>query len=123
MEGQKVQFWNKHGGANQRWKIVYLDQSKISKQTKGVDTDTGFHINRPFYIRSRLPMKRVAEAVGNNTITLKRWAKNRKAQKWTYDSVRKVIMNMNWTNYGIQIPSNGGANDLRITSGINSKWF
>jgi hypothetical protein len=32
--------------------------------------------NRPFYLRSRLPMKRVAEAIGANNVALKRWRKN-----------------------------------------------
>jgi len=39
----------------------------------------GFHVNRPFYIVSRMLFRRVAEAGGNNNITLKRYVKNRKA--------------------------------------------
>jgi hypothetical protein len=31
-------------------------------------------------LRSKLPMQRVAECVGANNITLKKWANNRKAQ-------------------------------------------
>jgi hypothetical protein len=33
----------------------------------------------PFYLRSKLPMQRVAECVGANNIVLKKWYKNRKA--------------------------------------------
>jgi hypothetical protein len=65
--------------ANQKWKVVYLDEAK-KDQTKGLEEDFGFHINRPFYIRSRMPFKRVVEMIGASNITLKRYAKGRKAQ-------------------------------------------
>jgi hypothetical protein len=56
-EGQAIIVNNKNGNtannANQRWKIVYVDQSdKI--RSKGFNKEFGFHINRPFYIRSRM---------------------------------------------------------------------
>jgi hypothetical protein len=70
-EGQAVIVWNRNGKqggtVNQRWKIVYLDQAAKTR-TKGFNKEFGFHINRPFYIRSRLPMKRVAECHGANNV-------------------------------------------------------
>jgi len=66
VEAQKVIMWNKHNGANQRWRIVYVDQFK--EQTKGLIEDFGFFANKPFYIRSRLPMKRMAECQGNHLV-------------------------------------------------------
>jgi hypothetical protein len=79
-EGQAVGVANRNGSqANQRWKIIYLDQAdKI--RTKGFNKEFGFHINRPFYLRSRLPMKRIAECHGANNVWLKRWRKNVAAQ-------------------------------------------
>jgi hypothetical protein len=66
---------DKRNNANQRWKIIYLDKAdKI--RTKGFNKEFGFHINRPFYIRSRMPMQRVAECHGANNVWLKRWRKN-----------------------------------------------
>jgi hypothetical protein len=56
----------------------------------------GFHINRPFYIRSRLPFQRVAECQGANNVALKRWRKNTKAQQWYFDEVSKTIKNNAW---------------------------
>jgi len=58
-EAQKVIMYNKHNGANQRWRIVYVDQFK--EQSKGLIEDFGLYANRPFYIRSRLPNRRFAE--------------------------------------------------------------
>jgi len=85
--------------------------------------DFGFHVNRPFYIVSRLPMNRVAQAQGSNQIYINRWVKNRKAQQWKFDPVAKVIRNMNWTNYVMEIPSKGGAADLKISGTISSRHW
>jgi len=62
-EGRKVIVWNKHNGDNQKWTVVYVDKAaKI--QSKGLHKDFGFHVNRPFYIVSRLPFHRVIEMIG-----------------------------------------------------------
>jgi hypothetical protein len=63
---------------SQQWKIVYLDKAdKI--QTKGLVEDFGFHANRPFYIRSRMPFKRVIGMHGNAHLYFYRGKKNNKA--------------------------------------------
>jgi hypothetical protein len=38
-----------------------------------MNEEFGFHINRPFYMKSRLPMGRVATMHGNHWIYLRRW--------------------------------------------------
>jgi hypothetical protein len=97
-EGQPVIVWNKHGKANQRWRIIYLDKAE-KMQEKGLHEDFGFHINRPFYIRSRLPMQRLAEMHGNTYIYMRRWVLNRKGQVWRFNGQDKTIRNENWKNY------------------------
>jgi hypothetical protein len=42
---------------------VYADKAKASR-TKGYNEKYGFHINRPFYIVQRYPMKRVVTGHG-----------------------------------------------------------
>jgi hypothetical protein len=61
IEGQYVYVMKRNNGRHQRWNIVYKDKAK-KERTSGYDKEYGFHINRLFYFRSRLPMKRVAEA-------------------------------------------------------------
>jgi len=90
---------------------------------KGKNEDFGFHVNRPFYIVSRLPMWRVVQAQGNNNIALNRWVKNRAAQQWWFDPVSKTIRSQHWKNYCMEIPSNGGANELKISGSIKSRWW
>jgi hypothetical protein len=88
-------------------------------QKKGdMDTETGFIVDEPFYFRSKLPMQRVTECVGASNITLKKWAKNRKAQQFKFDPVSKTIRNMNWTSYAFSME--GG--NLRCKP-MNSRWF
>lgn len=40
---------------------------------------TGFRVDEEFYLRSKLPMERVAECVGANNVVLKKYTKGRKA--------------------------------------------
>jgi hypothetical protein len=88
-----------------------------------MNKDFGMVCNRPFYLRSRLPMKRVAECHGANNIWLRRWRKNTAAQQFFFDCTSKTIRSQQWKNYAMEIQSNGGSSNLRMTSGINSRWW
>ena len=121
-EGHEVIVSKKNGGANQRWDVIYLDKAK-AVPTKGFSEEFGFHINRPFYFVSRLPMHRVAECHGANNIWLKRYRKNVTAQQYYFDSVSKTLRSQQWKNYAMEIQSNGGSTNLRMTSGITSRWW
>jgi hypothetical protein len=79
---------------------------------------TGFRVGEVFYFRSKLPFERVAECVGANNVVLKKYAKNRKAQEWKYNSTTKTINNNYWTSYVFSIE---GAN-LRCRS-TTSRWY
>jgi hypothetical protein len=124
-EGQAVIMMNRNGNkannANQRWKIIYLDKAEAIR-TKGFNKEFGMHINRPFYIRSRMPMQRVIECHGANNVWLKRWRKNARAQQWYFDEVSKTIKNNNWKSHSLDIQSNGGSSNIRCTT-TNSRWW
>jgi hypothetical protein len=85
--------------------------------------DFGFHVNRPFYIVSRLPLRRVAECIGASDVRLRRYIKNTNAQQWTFNGISKTINSNHWKNYVMEIPGNGGQNNLRMTSSISSRWW
>jgi hypothetical protein len=91
-------------------------------QTKGINEEFGFHINRPFYLRSRLPFQRVAECHGANNVWLKRWRNNVRAQQWYFDEVSKTIKNNYWKSHSLDIQSNGGSTNIRCTT-TNSRWW
>jgi hypothetical protein len=56
VEGQYTHWWKRHNGANQRWSIVLCD--KLPEPIAGYNAQFGFHMQRPFYLFSNLPMKR-----------------------------------------------------------------
>ena len=120
-EGQKVIMWKRHNGWNQRWRVVYQDKhTKI--QSKGYNKKFGFHIMRPFYFRSRMPLRRVVECVSNAYLRHKRWYKNRKAQQWVFNNKNKTIEGWYWKNRAIEITSNGKSQTLRMNT-PNARWW
>jgi hypothetical protein len=101
-EGRPVIVWNKHNGANQKWGVVYLDEAE-KIQTKGLNEDFGFHVNRPFYIKSRMLFGRVAELVGASNIVLKRYVKGRTEQQFYFDGATKTVKSQRYKNKSLDI--------------------
>jgi hypothetical protein len=62
---------------------------------------------RPFYVRSRMGVRRVWECVSNAYVRHKRQVKNRKAQHWVFDQKSKTIQGNYWKNRAIEITSSG----------------
>jgi hypothetical protein len=75
-------------------------------------------INRPFYLVSRLPMKRVAE-VKNYRFLLKRYTKGRMTQQFYFDGKSKTIRLQQWKNYCVEMTNKS---ILRATSTITSRF-
>jgi hypothetical protein len=101
-EGREIWAWNRHNGKNQRWTVTYAkDAKKI--QDEGLNKDFGMKCSEPFYLRSRLPMGRVAEARGASNMDLRRWRKNTPAQQFFFDCKSKTIRSQQWKNYAIEI--------------------
>jgi hypothetical protein len=76
-EGNAVGVAGNNGGRNQRWKVLYVDKAEKT-ETKGLNEEFGFYINRPFYLVSELPFNRVAEMLGGTNMVLKRWRNNQR---------------------------------------------
>jgi hypothetical protein len=113
--------WKRHNGANQRWVITYVDKAK-KQPTSGYSSEWGMHINRSFYLRSRMPMKRVAELVGSD-VRLRRYVVSRvRTQTWKFDGVSKTIKSEYQKSYSLEIPNSGRNNQLRATT-TNSRWW
>jgi hypothetical protein len=106
VEGQKVILHAQVNSQAQKWKVLYLDK-KAKRQTKGLNEEFGFYINRPFYIRSRLPMQRVVECVHRGNVLIRRWRKNVKSQQWKFDEANKTIINNQWNDLSLDIQGNG----------------
>jgi hypothetical protein len=122
-EGRKVIIHRRHNGSNQRWTITHLDDKTAPKEpTTGYSRQWGMHINRAFYLRSRLPMKRVAEVSGSNVV-LRRYVNGRKRQQtFRFDITSKTIKSEYHKSYSLDIPNQGRNNNLRVTT-TNSRWW
>ena len=83
-----------------------------------MDDDFGFSINRPFYIKSRMPMGRVMEAISANNVTLKKYVKGRIAQQWVFDGISKTVKSVQWKSHSLD--KQGGNLTVRPTS---SRWW
>jgi len=121
VEGQNVIVWNRHNGANQRWRIIYVD-SVNDKPGKGLNKDFGFYASRPFYIRSKLPMQRFVEVVGGRNVVLKTFAKNRRAQQFIFDAKSKTIKSYQWKDRSLDIQNAGKSSNLQVWK-TNARWF
>lgn len=119
-EGQNVQVYRQHGKANQRWNIVYVDSSK--DQIKGLNKDFGFYINKPFFIVSRMPMRRAMEIQNNGRMVISTLEKNNKRQIFTFDGKTKTIINGgNSITYGSS--NNGRGNNEVWARTTNARWW
>jgi hypothetical protein len=72
---------------------------------------------------SELPFNRVAEMLGGTNMVLKRWRKNTRQQQFFFDEKTKTIRNNYWKNNCLDIKSKGNSNNIRTTTGINSRWW
>jgi len=63
-------------------------------------------------------MKRVAECIGANNVTLKKWRKNVAAQQWFFDPVTKTLKNNYWKSYSLDVQGNNKR--CRTTA---SRWW
>lgn len=77
---------------SQMWKIVYADKAEKTR-TKGHNDHFGMDINRPFFLVSRFPMKRVLECIGASNIVIKTLHRQRKnlGQQFFFDEKTKTI--------------------------------
>jgi hypothetical protein len=115
--------WKKHNGLNQKWKLVYLDDTD-KEPVKGLNKQFGFFINRPFILISAMPMGRCLTTTNasNLIITAKRDGKAYKQQQWYFDGATKTINNNQWKNKDISINGSGKQSTINM-SAITARWW
>ena len=120
-EGRNVGVNTRNNNRHQRWTIIYVDK-KAKEITKGVNRRFGFYVNRPFYIVSRMWMKRVIEVVGGRNLVIKTRVKNRNTQKFVFDQVSKTIKSVAYRGRSLDISNSGRSANLQIWN-TNSRWW
>jgi len=128
--GRNMVIKTPNGYDTQKW---YFDQQSrtiknVKENKKSFDIASGGRSsnmqvwNKPFFIVSRMPMRRVAEADGSGRMTIKTLVRDRKAQHFVFDGTTKTIKSAQWDNKSLNIQGNGGSNDLYIQP-TNARWW
>jgi hypothetical protein len=120
-EGQNVIVWKRHNGNNQKWTITYVDSVKIDTNEDFTGT-WGFTANKPFYLRSKLPSRRVMEVTGGRNLVLKRARKDQEQQQFFFDSTTKTIKSQKFKEKSLDIQGGGSTKNMQIWK-TNARWF
>jgi hypothetical protein len=81
-ENRDIIVWNRHGGLNQQWDVIYADQWKRDPIKGELNKDFGLYVERPFYIISRMRSGRYLTALGRNFVIKTR--NGRPDQTWIF---------------------------------------
>jgi len=120
-EGKTCVMGNKAHATHQRWKVVYTSQEK-GISTKGVNKDFGFHIGRPFYIRTRMGSGRAIEVTGGRNLVLK-WKKwNSDSQQFYFDNATKTIKSQQYKDRSLDIQNSGKSSNMQVWN-TNGRWW
>jgi len=120
VEGQAVIVNESNDVKSQEWNVVYLDKA-AKDPTKGLNKEFGFHINRPFYMVSRLPFHRVIETINSTSMQQRRYVKGRVGQQFFFDQKSKTIMSQQYKNRSWDLPQNSKT-AFRIYTTNSRKW-
>jgi hypothetical protein len=119
-ENQNIIVYNKHGGINQQFDVVYADEWKGEPGKGDFNPKFGLYVERPFYIISELGENRYLDLINNANFVIK-VRNGRNSQTWFFDQKSLTIKTM-YNKQSWNINSNGGASSMRIYS-TNSNWW
>lgn len=99
-ESRSVWVWKKHGGINQQWDIVYVDEWKDEPKKGEMNSEWGFRVESPFHIVSELPSHRYLDVLGSNIVI--KTPNGMNTQTWYFDQKTKTVKNKK-NNYSLDI--------------------
>jgi hypothetical protein len=118
---QQLYWWKKHGGINQQWTILYLDEMAPEPKVGDFVPEYGMKYKVDFYLVSQLPSRRYLDFIGRD---LKIKTPNgRTSQKFFFDYLTKTIVSRALTNMSLSITGEGSANYNMRVHNTNKKWF
>jgi len=118
-ENRNIIVWTKHGKLNQQWDVVYADEYEDEPGKGELNERFGLYVERPFYIVTQMNSHRYLDLVSNNFVI--KTPNGRNTQVWYFHqqslTIRSQSNNQSWN-----IQSNGGGQNMQITS-TNSNWW
>jgi hypothetical protein len=119
-ENRNVIVYNRHGGLNQQWDVVYADEYPEEPRKGELNKDFGMFVERPFYIVSQLDENRYLDLINNRNMVIKT-QNGRNTQTWFFDqksmTIKTMLNKQSW-----DIKSSGKTNNMQIWS-TNSGWW
>jgi len=116
VEGTYVRSDAKKDTDSFKWAIRYIDKMNATR-TKGFNKDRGLHINRPFYIQSKLWLERVISVYSSKNLVIQT-RKDKDHQRFFYDQASKTIKNVQFKDLSVDI--RGGNAYVYKT---DSRWY
>lgn len=122
LEAGNVIPYKKHGGINQKWRIIYTDQVKKGP-TKGLNKEFGFYINREFVLMPEANQNVYAQYHGSYLRALSYHNPPHKAQRFFFDQVSKMVLSAQHKTYAVEIQSNGNGTWASFRHNARSRWW
>jgi membrane carboxypeptidase/penicillin-binding protein PbpC len=120
VENRDIIVWNKHGGLNQQWDLIYSNQWPKEPKKGQLNKDFGIVVERDFYIVSNMRSRRYLDIINNRNIVIKT-RNGRKTQRW-YFHQQSLTIKTRYNNQSWDIKSAGKTSTLQIWS-TNSGWW
>jgi hypothetical protein len=79
---------------------------------RGLESEFGFHIGRPFYIVSAMSSGRAIEVTGGRNLVLKSKGWSRVSQQFFFDNATKTIKSQQYKDRSIDIQNAGASANL-----------
>jgi hypothetical protein len=120
VENRNIIVWNKHGGLNQQWDVIYVDEYPAEPIKGELNEQFGLYVLRDFYINTELGLHRHLTVTDGSKLAIKTKNGN-KQQIWYFDQTSLTIKNKK-DNKSFNINSNGASKTTNVYT-TNSNWW
>jgi len=118
-ENRNIIMHAKHGGLNQQWDIVYVEDWKPEPKKGEMNEQFGFKVDTDFYLESQLPSHRYLDVIGRNLVIKTR--NGRRTQLFYFHQPTLTVRSRN-NNQSFDIQGSGKQKNMQIWS-TNSNWW
>jgi len=113
--------YRKHGGLNQQFELIYVDEFPEPPRDGEMAEDWGFRIGVPFHVKSELGSGKHLDIIGRRMV-IKTPAETRKTQSWYFDYRTRTIKNYYQKGWSFDIVNSGRTNRFQAYN-TNSGWW
>jgi len=97
-ENRNIICWKKHGGLNQQWDVIYVDEMPAELKKGDLNKEWGLRIETDFHISTAMSSGRFIDRIGNDVVL--KTPNDRQTQLWYFDNKTKTIKSR-YQNYSL----------------------